>query len=99
MSAIDNTLRWFVRASIAIGLVILCYILFHGIATGLFRTEHSGLALFFATAWILPALALGMWDNDARGRQSIVFYALALASIGLIAVFGLFLSALSQSFS
>jgi hypothetical protein len=92
-------LRWLVRASLAAGLVLLCYSLFQGTVRGVFTTEHIGTAMVFCGAWIVPALARGTWNNSATGRQSIAFYGLSLRAIGLIACLGLFILAAKCSFS
>ncbi len=99
MRALDTTLRWLVRASLAIGLIILSYVLFTGFASGSFRSAPLGPVLLFAGAWIVPAIALGCWRNDTAGPQSIAFYSFAVLGIGLIACLGLFLAALNSAFS
>jgi hypothetical protein len=91
MATFNSIMRWLVRLSLALCLLILVYVLYEGIVLGGFRSGGAiATPLLTACVWIIPALALGTWSNAATGRQSILFYFLALISLGPIAFFVLF---------
>jgi hypothetical protein len=99
MAIVDTILHWLVRLSLAAGLLILVYFLRQSSVQQLFNASNLANTLILGGALILPAIALGTWSNTTAGRQSIVFYVLAVLSIGLITVLGMLIFALEQAFS
>jgi hypothetical protein len=91
MITMNTFLRWLVRLSLALCLLVLVYVLYEGIMLGGFRSGGAiATPLLTACVWIIPALALGTWNNAATGKQSVLFYCLAFISLGPIAFFALF---------
>jgi hypothetical protein len=89
MTTIDTLLRWLVRVSLMISLLILCALLFETFTRKPFQLPRIGIPLVFGGACIISGLALGSWSNVATEGQSRKFYILAALSIGLLVTLGI----------
>jgi hypothetical protein len=89
MTIIDIILRWLVRLSLAVSLLILCALLFETFTRKPFQFPRVGMPLLFGGASIISGLALGSWSNVATDGQSRKFYILTALSISLLVTLGI----------